>query len=89
VIWIGRSDGWLGVMEMMTPERHQHRGAGRALMSRALAEEWSVETESAVLIATPAGRRLYESVGFVAVDEILTRHRGLEVDVLDAIGQPG
>ena len=89
VIWIGRRDRWLGVMEMMTPERHQRRGAGRALMSRALAEEWSAETESAVLIATPAGRRLYESIGFVAVDEIVTRHRGLEEDVLDAIGQPG
>ena len=89
VIWIGRRDRWLGVMEMMTPERHQRRGAGRALMTRALAEEWSAETESALLIATPAGRRLYESIGFVAVDEILTRYRGLEDDVLDAIGQPG
>jgi GNAT superfamily N-acetyltransferase len=89
VIWISRRDRWLGVMEMMTPERHQRRGAGRALMTRALAEEWSGETEAAVLIATPAGRRLYESIGFVAVDEILTRHRGLEDGVLDAIGQPG
>ncbi len=89
VIWIGRRDRWLGVMEMMTPERHQRRGAGRALMTRALAEEWSAETESALLIATPAGRRLYESIGFAAVDEILTRYRGLEDDVLDAIGQPG
>jgi GNAT superfamily N-acetyltransferase len=89
VIWIGHRDSWLGVMEMMTPERHQRRGAGRALMTRALAQEWSADTESAVLIATPAGRRLYESIGFVAVDEILTRHRGLEDEVLDAIGQPG
>ena len=87
VIWIGRRDRWLGVMEMMTPERHQRRGAGRALMTRALAEEWSAETESAVLVATPAGRRLYESIGFVAGDEIRTRHRGLADDVLDAIGQ--
>ena len=37
----------------------------------------------------PAGRRLYESIGFVAVDEILPRYRGLEDDMLDAIGQPG
>ena len=87
-IWIGRRDRWLGVMEMMTPKRHQRRGAGRALLTRALVEHWSAETESAVLIATPAGRRLYESVGFVANDEILTRHRGLEDNVLDAIGQP-
>lgn len=88
-IWIRRHDRWLGVMEMMTPERHQRRGAGRALMTRALAEEWSAATDSALLVATPAGRRLYESIGFVASDEIVTRHRGLEDDVLDAIGQPG
>jgi hypothetical protein len=29
------------------------------------------------------------SPGAHAVDEILTRYRGLEDDVLDAIGQPG
>ena len=88
VVWISRRDRWLGVMEMMTPERHQRRGAGRALLTGALAEEWSAETESALLIATPAGRRLYESIGFVASDEIMTRYRGLEADVLEAIGQP-
>ena len=89
VVWIGRTNRWIGVMEMMTPERHQRRGAGRALLTHALAEEWSTATELAVLVATPAGRRLYESIGFVPSDEVLTRHRGLESEVLDAIGQPG
>ncbi len=89
VVWIGRHRACLGVMEMMTPERHQRRGAGRALLTRALAAEWRDETELAVLVATPAGRRLYESIGFKTSDEILTRFRGLDDDVLAAIGQPG
>jgi len=78
----------LGVMEMMTPARHQRRGAGRALLTHALAAEWHDDTELAVLVATPAGRRLYESIGFEASDEARTRFRGLEGDVLAAIGQP-
>ena len=88
VVWIGRHNGSLGVMEMMTPERHQRRGAGQALLTRALAEEWGTDTELAVPVATPAGRRLYESIGFEASDEIVTRTRGLEDEVLAAIGQP-
>ena len=79
----------LGVLEMMTPARHQRRGAGRALLTHALAAKWRDDTEFAVLLATPAGRRLYESIGFVASDEVITRLRGLEDEVLAAIGQPG
>ena len=88
VVWIGRHERALGVMEMMTPRRHQRRGAGRALLTRALAEEWGSATELAVLVATPAGRQLYESIGFETSDEIRTRIRGLGADVLAAIGQP-
>jgi len=73
----------------LTPERHQRRGAGRALLTHALAAEWRDDTELAVLIATPAGRRLYESIGFEASDELLTRFRGLDDELLAAIGQPG
>lgn len=74
---------------MMTPPRHQRRGAGRCLLANALAESWTPETQQALLLSTPAGRRLYESLGFRAVDEVVTCHRGLEDDVLEAIGQPG
>ena len=88
VVWIGRHEECIGVMEMMTPERYQRRGAGRALLTHALAAEWRDDTEFAILIATPAGRRLYESIGPEASDETLTRFRGLEDDVLVAIGQP-
>ena len=89
VVWIVHHEDVLGVMEMMTPARHQRRGAGRALLTHALAAEWRDDTEFTVLLATPAGRRLYESVGFETSDEVMTRFRGLDDAVLAAIGQPG
>jgi ribosomal protein S18 acetylase RimI-like enzyme len=72
---------------MMTPPRHQRRGAGRQLLSTALAARWTAETTGALLVSTVAGRRLYESLGFVARDEVIACYRGLDKDVLDAMGQ--
>ncbi len=86
-LWLAREGGTIGVMEMMTPKRHQRRGAGRCLLTGALTATWDATIAEAVLLATPAGRGLYESVGFVAVDEALTCVRGLDDDVLGAIGQ--
>ncbi len=87
-VWFTRVGACLGVMEMMTPPEHQGRGAGRALLSHALHSEWDDSVERSVLLGTPAGRRLYESLGFVAVDESLSCVRGLDDAVRDAIGQP-
>lgn len=85
--WLCRTGRTLGVMEMMTPPQHQGRGAGRALLSTALQATWDDGIDEALLLATPAGRRLYESLGFASVDESLTCYRGLEDEVLAAIGQ--
>jgi Acetyltransferase (GNAT) domain len=87
-VWLCRSVETLGVIEMMTPERHQRRGAGRQLLSAALHGLWTAATTESILLSTPAGRALYESLGFVAVDEVITCVRGLEDGVLAAIGQP-
>lgn len=87
-VWLTRVGACLGVMEMMTPPEHQGRGAGRALLSKALHSEWDETIDRAVLLGTPAGRRLYETLGFVAVDESLSCVRGLDDAVRDAIGQP-
>ena len=87
-VWLCRSVETIGVMEMMTPVLHQRRGAGRQLLSAALAALWTAETTGSILLSTPAGRTLYESLGFVGVDEVITCVRGLEDDVLAAIGQP-
>jgi len=86
-VWLLRGDGAIGVWSMMTPRRHQRRGAGRALLTAALADTWSADTRFAMLIATPAGRRLYESVGFAAADDVTTSFRGIDEALLDAIGQ--
>lgn len=86
-VWICQSGASIGVMEMMTPKQHQGRGAGRAVLTTALAATWSTATSEALLLATPAGRHLYESVGFEAIDACLTCYRGLEDSVLEAIGQ--
>ena len=87
-VWLTRVGACLGVMEMMTPPQYQGRGAGRALLSHALHSEWDETVDRSVLLGTPAGRRLYEALGFVAVDESLSCVRGLDDAVRDAIGQP-
>ncbi len=86
-VWLTRVGTCLGVMEMMTPAEFQGRGAGRALLSQALHSEWDGSVDRSVLLGTPAGRRLYETLGFVAVDESLSCVRGLDDAVRDAIGQ--
>jgi GNAT superfamily N-acetyltransferase len=86
-VWLIPAAGVIGVDEMMTPPRHQRRGAGRQLLSTALAERWTPETSGALLLSTVAGRRLYESIGFAAVDEVITCFRGIDDDLLEAIGQ--
>jgi hypothetical protein len=40
-----------------------------------------------VLMATPAGRRLYASIGFAVADEVTTSFRGIDAALLEAIGQ--
>jgi hypothetical protein len=57
------------------------------VLTAALATTWQPNTRFAVLVATPAGRRLYESVGFAAADEVTTSFRGVEQSLMDAIGQ--
>jgi hypothetical protein len=44
VAWLGRAGEALGVKEMTTPARHQRRGAGRAVLTAALAAEWDAGT---------------------------------------------
>jgi GNAT superfamily N-acetyltransferase len=87
-VWLLPGDNVIGVAEMMTPARHQRRGAGQQLLTAALNVHRPNAPDGAVLLSTPAGRRLYESIGFRAVDEVVTCYRGLTDDLLAAIGQP-
>lgn len=86
VVWLVRTGDRLVVKEMMTPARHQRRGAGRALLTAALAGSWDAAVRGAVLASTPAGRRLYASVGFQVLDPQVMVFRGADDEVLAAIG---
>lgn len=68
VAWATRGPE-LGVWQMMTPARHRRRGAARATLTTALGELWDDGVEGAFLWASPAGRPLYERVGFRVVQE--------------------
>jgi GNAT superfamily N-acetyltransferase len=88
VVWT-TAGSRIGVWEMMTPARHRRRGAGRAVLTHALAQLWGPGTEGAFLWSTPAGRPFYEKVGFTAVDEAASWTLGAGPAVLAAIGQGG
>jgi GNAT superfamily N-acetyltransferase len=64
----GRTTAWIGMMVIHPDFRRQ--GIGAALMRTAMAHLQSLGITSVKLDATPAGRPLYESLGFVAEAEM-------------------
>ena len=62
------SEGMVGVWSMATPPDHRHRGIARAGLTHALATCFQEGCHTAFLIATDAGRPLYDSVGFSILD---------------------
>ena len=88
-VYVTRVGRTLGFFDMMTPPRHRRRGAGRAVLSNALAEAWSWDGADADHVecwATPAGRPLYESMGFTVADEIDVWTYGATPEDLAAVG---
>jgi GNAT superfamily N-acetyltransferase len=75
------------VWEMMTVPSHRRRGAGRAVLSAALHAVLRPPMGGAVLTSTILGRPLYETLGFVAVDEATTWTRGATAEDLARVGQ--
>jgi len=59
-----------GISLMATPPEHQRRGVGRALLTQVIADCRRRGMERFHLGATPAGRPLYESVGFKLVADL-------------------
>ena len=87
VVWLTHGDR-IGVWEMMTAPEHRRRGAARAALGAALATTWENSTQGAFLWASPAGRALYEALGFDALDEpSIWVTAGSEAASL-AVGQP-
>lgn len=64
-----RVEDTVSVWVMGTPERFARRGFGRALLAAVLAEARRDGAELGLLGATPAGLRLYESTGWVTIEE--------------------
>ena len=58
------------VMNVFTEPEHRRRGAARLLMLQVMAWARDAGIESLVLHAAPEGRQLYESLGFVATNEM-------------------
>ena len=86
VVWLLRVGSCLVVNSMMTPERYQRQGAGRALLSTALATEWDGGVDRSVLLSSVAGTALYRSLGYAVTDAVTTAYRGLDDADLAAIG---
>ena len=86
VIAVGAS---LSIWEVMTPPRHRRRGAARAVVAGALAavaEAASHPIEETLFWASPAGRPLYETMGFVVADEVDAWAIGASPEDLAAVG---
>lgn len=76
LMWFPYGDDF-ATIGMVAVDPTVHRGGmGRALMTRTLAD---AAGRSLLLISTEAGRRLYESLGFVAIGENAA-HMGTAVD---------
>ena len=84
--WITSGEGFLGVWEMMTSPRHRRRGAARAVLTTALAAHAADGEQGTLLWASPMGRPLYESLGFVTFDDVVPWIRGGTEEELAMIG---
>jgi hypothetical protein len=87
VVWLTHGDE-IGIWLMATPHKNRGRGAARAALSGALAQSWQPATNGAFLWASPAGRPLYESLGFRPVDEAVVWVTPGQEAASQAIGQP-
>ncbi|WP_246196764.1 GNAT family N-acetyltransferase [Aquisphaera giovannonii] len=76
---------WIAMM--LVDEAYRGRGIGRALMVRALESLNANGVRSVRLDATPLGRPLYESLGFVA-EATFDRYRGVLPPAAEQSGEP-
>ncbi|MBV9599351.1 MAG: GNAT family N-acetyltransferase [Chloroflexi bacterium] len=64
------TQGMVGIWSMATAPEHQRRGAGRAVLQAALDHHLAHGADAFYLVATPAGKPLYDAVGFETVDDL-------------------
>lgn len=86
-VYITHVDDSLGVFDMATVPRHRRRGAGRALLTTALDDAARRTGKGEIVLwSSPAGRPLYESLGFGVADQVDAWTRGATADDLAAVG---
>lgn len=79
----------LGLWEVMTPTRHRRRGAARAVVAsalRAVASSSAVPIERTLFWSSPAGRPLYDALGFTVGDIVQAWVLGASEADLAAVG---
>ena len=65
-----RAGSTVGIWTMSTPPDKQRQGAGRAVLLAAMQDHVKRGAETFYLIATAAGKPLYDNLGFRTVDEL-------------------
>ncbi len=58
----------VGIWAMGTPTRFQRQGAGRSLLASVMSRSADEGARRCFLFPSPAGRRLYDSLGFIEAD---------------------
>lgn len=90
---VTRAKRTLSLWNVLTPPRHRRRGAARAVVAAALAtvatrnRDAGSPIEATFFWSSPAGRPLYEAMGFAVVDAVDAWVLGATEADLKAIGQ--
>jgi GNAT superfamily N-acetyltransferase len=70
VVCVTPAGNTAGIFSMGTPPEHQCKGVGRALLTQVIEDYRSRGADRFYLVASDAGRSLYESVGFETVADL-------------------
>lgn len=87
--FVTRTGSSLGLWEVVTVPAHRRRGAARAVVTSALgdASRWGPgPVDTVVFWSSPAGRPLYEHLGFRVADEVVVLTLGAAPEDLAAVG---
>ena len=86
-VFVTQVEDTLGVFDMNTDPAHRRRGAAAMLLTHALAAVADGADDHQVLLwSTPAGRPLYESLGFTKLDDVEVWTLGASEEDLAAVG---
>jgi len=79
-----RVGGDVGIWAMGTPTRFQRQGAGRSLLASVMSSSAAEGARRCFLFPSPAGRRLYDALGFIEADRSEIWLRGSSTEFPEA-----